>query len=363
MRILYVITPSRLSGAERMVLRMAQAQQRMGDSVSILTKPQPEFEAAASDAGVEATSAPIHGKLNFAAPRRIAGHIRRAGADVALTVHSTATLWGIKGAAIAGVPCLAYMQAANTRWPYNRAPAAIGCAEFVRQHLIAGGMPADRVYSVPNGIDAEPYLDDSDRASIRNELGLSESDIAVGTLAHFTPRKAHADLLKAASIAVRTAPNLVFLWAGEGPLEGALRTQAASMGLADRVRFLGFRSDAPRLHQAFDIFCLPSLLEGLPLSVLEAMASARPCVVTAVSGNPEIVADGVTGYLVPPRDPERLARAIEALANDAAARATMGQAGRRRVLESFTLDTAVRRMRDVIEREIVRQSGRPQRRG
>ncbi len=341
-----------------MVLRIAAAQQAMGDTVHILTKPLPAFEEAAEAAGIEVTSAGIHGKLNLAAPYRIAEHIRAVGAQVVLTVHSTATLWGIRGAAIARVPCVAYMQAANTRWPYNRAPATIGCAEFVRQHLIAGGMPPDRVYAVPNGIDATPYLDDADRTNIRRELGLAEGDVAVGTLAHFTPRKAHADLLKAAVIAVRSAPSLVLLWAGEGPLERSLRIEAARMGLADRVRFLGFRSDALRLHRAFDIFCLPSLLEGLPLSVLEAMASARPCVVTAVSGNPEIVVEGVTGFLVPPRDPERLAEAIAELANDPIARAAMGEAGRQRVLEHFTLDAAVRRMREVIEREIVRQSRR-----
>ena len=339
-----------------MVLRIGQAQQGLGDLVHILTKPQPEFEAAAADAGIGITSDAIHGKLNLAAPHRIAEHIRAVGAEVVITVHSTATLWGIKGAARARVPCLAYMQAANTRWPYIWAPAAIGCAEYIRQHLIAGGMPPDRVHVVANSIDAGPYLDDADRAGIRAELGLSETDIAVGTLAHFTPRKAHRDLLMAARIALPSAPDLVLLWAGEGPLERSLRVEAARMGLGERVRFLGFRSDSARLHRAFDIFCLPSLLEGLPLSVLEAMASARPCVVTSVSGNPELVVDGITGILVPPRDPAQLARALVMLANDAAVRSAMGAAGRRRVMEEFSLEASARQMRAVLELEIARQS-------
>lgn len=358
MRILYVITPSRLSGAERMLLRMALGQQRMGDTVRVLSRPLRAFERAAAEASVEMVCDSIGGKLNFGAVSRIAGHIRAFGAQVVITFHSTGTLWGVRAARSARVPCVAVMQAANTRWPYTTAPAAIGCAEFVRAHLVVGGMPPDRVYAVPNSIDPTPYLDHADRAAVRTDLGLANSDLAVGTLAHFTPRKAHSDLLEAAALVVRSVPNLVLLWAGEGPLEGALKAQASRMGLADRVRFLGFRSDAPRLHRAFDIFALPSLLEGLPLAVLEAMASARPCVVTAVSGNPELVEDGVTGFLVPPRDPEAMAQALLKLAGDPALRAAMGAAGRRRIMDRFTLDATVRLMRQVLEREVLRQMSR-----
>jgi glycosyltransferase involved in cell wall biosynthesis len=355
MRILYVITPSRLSGAERQLLRTAVVQRGMGDDVLVLSKPLPAFEGAAAEAGVPVVTARIGGKLNLAAPRRIARQIRRSGADVVVTVHSTATFWGVRAAAATHTPCVAYMQAANTPWPYTTAPAAIGCAEFVRRHLIQAGMRAERVYAVPNGIDPAPFLADETRAGVRSELGLADKDIAVGTLAHFTPRKAHADLLKAAAQIVPKVPNLKLLWAGEGPLEGELRRMAADLGLREHVRFLGFRSDAARLHQAFDIFALASLLEGLPLSVLEAMASARPCVVTAVSGNPELVEDGVTGYLVPPRDPLALSSALLRLVGDAELRAAMGDAARRRIMEHFTLDRTAAMMRDVLQAEIRRQ--------
>lgn len=357
MRILYVITPSRLSGAERMLLRMARVQRRHGDSVRVLSKPLDAFERAAADDGIEMVTGAIGGKLNLRACPTIVEHIQRFAPDVVLTMHSTGTLWGVRAARKAGVPCVALMQAANTRWPYTTAPAAVGCAEFVRQHLIAGGMSPDRVYAIPNGIEPEPYLDDEDRDQARSDLGLTPSDLAVGTLAHFTPRKAHSDLLDAAAIVTRSVPELVLLWAGEGPLETKLRQQAARLGLADRVRFLGYRTDAPRLHRAFDIFALPSLLEGLPLAVLEAMASARPCVVTAVSGNPELVDDGVTGCLVPPRDPEAMAQALIRLATNDEARRTMGLAGRKRIMEMFTLDGLMQRLCEVLEREIRRQRG------
>jgi len=352
LRILYVITPSRLSGAERITLHTAEVQQRHGDVVRVLSKPLPAFEAAAGEAGVDLVTGPIGGKLNLRSPGLIVEHIKSFHPDVVLTLHSTGTLWGVRAAKMAHVPCLAVMQSANTRWPYTTAPAAIGCAEFVRQHLIAGGMPPDRVHTVPNGIDPRPFLDDTLREKARAELGLADDDLAVGTLAHFTPRKAHADLLEAASIVVRHVPGLVLLWAGEGPLRSKLRRQALRLGLADRVRFLGFRSDVPVLHRAFDIFALPSLEEGLPLSVLEAMASARPCVVTEVSGNPELVEHGVTGFLARPHDPGAMARFIIGLAGDPDARRNMGLAGRRRIVEHFTLESQTTRLRRILEREI-----------
>jgi glycosyltransferase involved in cell wall biosynthesis len=221
---------------------------------------------------------------------------------------------------------------------------------------MAAGMSEERVYAVPNCIDPSPFLDDDDRQAARADLGLADEEVAVGTMAHFTPRKAHSDLLEAAALVAPQAPHVRWLWAGEGPLEARMRARARGLGLADRVCFLGYRSDAPRLHRAFDILALPSLAEGLPLVVLEAMASARPCVVTNVSGNPEIVADGATGLLVPPRCPSAMGEALLALARDPDLRARMGEAGRRRVLERFTMERMVELMRDVMDREIARQS-------
>lgn len=342
-----------------MVLRMARTQQLLGDTVTVLSKPLPAFADAAAEHGVPFVAARIGGKLNLAAMARIAARIRAFEPDVVCPVHSTATLWSVRAARFARVPCVAIMQAANTPWPYNKAPATVGCAEFVRQHLIRSGMPPDRAYAVPNGIDPAAYLDVEDRASARAELGLNDEDIAVGTLAHFTPRKAHRDLLDAASSLVPRYPGMRFLWAGEGSLEGPLKEDVARRELTANVRFLGFRRDAPRLHQAFDIVVLPSLNEGLPLVLLEAMASARPCVATAVAGSPELVVDGVTGFLVPPQAPHQLADAIGKLAADPERRQAMGAAGRQRVMERFSLQTTVNQLRAILASEIRRQTAAP----
>ena len=117
---------------------------------------------------------------------------------------------------------------------------------------------------------------------------------------------------------------------GDGPERGALETRIAQLGLGDRVHLLGFRTDIPELLAGCDLFVLPSLFEGLPLSILEAMAAGKAVVATAIGGNDEAVVDGVTGLLVPPADPEALADALRTLLREPERRRRLGEAGRRR---------------------------------
>ena len=119
--------------------------------------------------------------------------------------------------------------------------------------------------------------------------------------------------------------------------------------MADRVHFLGFRSDVPDLLAACDIFVLPSLCEGLPLAILEAMAAWKPVVATAISGTDETVVHGVTGLLVPPADPAALAGAIQSLLADPEASRRLGLAGRARVAREFLVETMVARVEAVYQ--------------
>jgi glycosyltransferase involved in cell wall biosynthesis len=142
-------------------------------------------------------------------------------------------------------------------------------------------------------------------------------------------------LLKAADILLKTG-SFLFLIAGDGPDREDFTSMADTLGLRQSVRFLGYRQDIPTLLKAADLFVLPSLSEGLPLSVLEAMAAKRAIVATRVGGIPDLVEDGITGLLVNPGDAVALAEAINALAIDPDRRISMGMAGRLRVEEHFT---------------------------
>ena len=144
-------------------------------------------------------------------------------------------------------------------------------------------------------------------------------------------------------------PNFVLLVAGEGEQFDPLEKEAFDLGIADNVKFLGFRDDVPSLLQAMDVFALPSLSEGLPLSILEALALQKPVVATNVGGIPEIVEDGATGYLVPLRDPEALADKILLFLRDPRLAASIGQAGRKKVETAFGLEKMVRDYQSLYE--------------
>ena len=168
-----------------------------------------------------------------------------------------------------------------------------------------------------------------------------EGSPVVGNVAALTDHKDHATLLEAAGLVLRTRPEARFVIAGEGELRRALEARVREGGLAGRVVFAGFRDDVDRLLPAFDVFCLSSHLEGLGTSLLDAMTFGRPVVATAAGGIPEAVEDGVTGRVVPVRDPRRSPRRFSELLRDPARRRAMGEAGRRRFDERFTADRMV----------------------
>jgi glycosyltransferase involved in cell wall biosynthesis len=183
-----------------------------------------------------------------------------------------------------------------------------------------------------NGVDGARLRAAADdpavRARARLALGCAEGDFVVGTGVVLSPQKGINYLLGAARRVLARAPEARFLIAGDGPLRPELERRAVALGLGERLRFLGYRRDIPEFLAALDLYALPSLWEGLPLSLLEALASGKPIVATAVGGNPEIVCDGLHGRLVPPRDEGALAEAIVGVRAAASLRAAA--AGRNR---------------------------------
>jgi glycosyltransferase involved in cell wall biosynthesis len=187
------------------------------------------------------------------------------------------------------------------------------------------------------------------RDGIRAELGIPEDAPVVGHVANFKAAKDHATLLRAAALLRRELPSVRFVLVGQGPLEAETRRLAGQLGLGQTVVFAGFRTDATRLMAGFDAFALSSTYEGLPIALIEAMAVGCPAVVTRVGGTPEVVADGVNGYLVPPRDPAALAAGLARLLGDRALRDGLGAAAAARA-QDFDIRKAVRRMEQVYAR-------------
>jgi L-malate glycosyltransferase len=204
------------------------------------------------------------------------------------------------------------------------------------------GFSGKSIEVIENGIDLARYIH-GDRALLRQRIGLDPQRRYIACIARFHPVKDHAMLLQAFAGVAAALPDVDLVLAGDGPLRETLVTQAATLGISGRVRFLGVRSDVADILQAVDMFALTSISEAASLTLLEAMASALPVVVTAVGGNSEIVVHGEHGYLVPRGDATAAAEAMLRLLRDPARACAMGEAGRRRVHERYDLSRTVER--------------------
>lgn len=220
----------------------------------------------------------------------------------------------------------------------ERRDRVVGVGEAVRQALIHNeGIPAGRVGVVYNGIDPDQFAAHTpDRDAVRQELGLSGEEFAILQVARLDYLKDHPTAVRTMARVVRRFPSARLLLVGEGPEREAIRAQVASLGLDDHVRLLGLRKDVPRLLAAADLFLLTSVSEGIPLTLIEAMAVGLPVVSTRVGGTGEVVIDGETGYLAPAGEDSVLAEAVERLGTQPALRREMGERGRERARGLFS---------------------------
>lgn len=238
--------------------------------------------------------------------------------------------------------------------------AILGNSVSVVRQLEAEGIPRERLGLIYNGVDAARFADKGKRSAVRAALGLSPSSLALMVVANLIPSKGHQDLFVALASAKPRLPGdwRLFLIGHDYGSGEALRAQAAASGIDPHVAFLGPRTDVPDLLAAADIGLLCSHEEGFSNALLEGMAAGIPMIATDVGGNAEAVIDGETGIIVPPRAPQRLADAIVRLANDAALRKRLGEAGARRVGAHFSLERCVE-LYDQLYRALLAGGGPP----
>lgn len=199
-------------------------------------------------------------------------------------------------------------------------------------------IPAAKISIVHNGILLPPY-DNAPKTALRTSLTGSKGQPIVLTVARLAEQKGHRYLLKAAVL----VPEAIFVLAGDGPERASLEAQTRELGLNGRVLFLGYRHDVSDLLASCDLFVLPSLFEGLPLSILEAMAANKPVVASAVGGNDEAIVHGETGLLVPPANPTALAAAIHTVLSNSDLARRLAATGKARVYEHFSAEAMVER--------------------
>ena len=257
-------------------------------------------------------------------------------------------------ARLLGVPQVIHLHYNVGPWlhaqPLGRLPrvrAVVCVSEFIRQQALAHGVLPARAFTLHNSV-ALPREPLADPADLRQELGLGPQSEVVLSAARLAPGKGHVDILRAFSRVASAHPAAVLLVAGEGELEGELRALAVELGLADRVRFLGFRRDVHRLLALSRVFIHPSLREPCALALLEAAAQGVPNVAYADGGTSELVEDGVTGLLARTGDMEQLGRSLGSLLDDAALAKRLGAAARERVRTRFDPATQGKRFVDIL---------------
>lgn len=215
---------------------------------------------------------------------------------------------------------------------------------MARDVLITCGHRATSLRVIHNAVRTSEYIRPPDPALRRTFVNGSQP--LVLTVARLDRQKGLEDLLEAAAL----VPQATFLVAGTGSEREVLRARQSELGLDDRVLFLGHRDDVPELLAICDVFVLSSHYEGLPMSIIEAMAAAKPVVATSAGGNGEVVVPGETGLLVPRRDPKALAAAIGTILTDPALARQLGEAGRVRAQREFSAEVMVQRVSDVYAR-------------
>jgi glycosyltransferase involved in cell wall biosynthesis len=356
--ILYFITELSTGGAQVALLRLLKGldRDRFSPTVACLYNGDGAVAQEIRALDIDVFDARMRHKADLLALPRLYHHIRRTHPTILHTSLFHANLPGRILGRLAGVPvviCSERTMAMESKWRYRLNRWTIGLVDCVvvvsanvRDFCISHiGLPADKLVVIYNGVDL-PQDRLAPQGKARADLSLPLDAPIIGAVSRLDPVKGVDVLLRA--IALVEDVHLAIV--GDGPERASLAALADDLGVSNRVHWAGHRRDVPRLLPAFDLFVQPSLHEGLSNATLEAMTAGLPVVATAVGGTSEVVVDEVTGFLVPPRDPQALAQGICALLHDSDLRRKMGRAGQARVAQHFSLKHMVEQTQALYER-------------
>lgn len=371
MNIVHLMASPFFGGPERQVLGLAEALPPRYRTTFLSFAERGLSEAflnRARAAGFEGVCLNANFPHIFRAAREVAGHLRRLRADVLCCSGYKPDIVGYLAARRSGIPVVAIAHgwtAATLRVRVNEAidrlvmrrmDCVVSVSEAQAVKVRRAGVRPERVVVIRNALRTAPLAprDPACREELQ-KLFTSPRQRIVVAAGRLSPEKGFDGLVNAAALVARQDPTIGFVVFGDGPLRQELARQIAARELEGSFVLAGFRGDVERYLPACDLAVLSSHREGLPVAVLEGMAAGLPVVATAVGGVPEVIDDGVHGYLVPPADPTALARRILDVLGDEASRQKMGQRGRARIESEFTFAIQAEAYTHLFERL---QSGR-----
>jgi glycosyltransferase involved in cell wall biosynthesis len=366
-RALFVIDELDVGGTEQQLLELVRRLDRARYAPLVACFRPGRVSREIESAGVPLVVLPKRAKADPWLVARLWGLIRRRRIELVQTYLFTANTWARAAAALARVPIIVSSERNVDMWEeaYKQrlgrlldrfTRATIANSKAVKAYLVGKGLRPDKVRVIYNGVDLARFEGPVTPDATKQELGIPAHHSVALLLARLEPQKLPGTFLEAAARLAERWPALSFLVVGGGSLLPELPRQAAALGLAGRVVFTGPRRDVARLLGACDVSVMCSRKEGMSNTVMESMAAGKPVVATPVGGNPELIEDGRTGFLVPVSDPDALAARIDRLLAEPGLAKAMGLAARARIGELCSVDgmaSATARLYD----ELVRAAG------
>jgi len=370
LRVMFVITSMPVGGAETLLVALVRRLDRDRFSPELCCLKHLDVLGQVLAREIPAFAELLSHKYDLRVLPRLVGLMRRRRSDAVATVGTGDKMCGGRRAArLAGVPVICSALHATglpervgrlNRLLTPLTDAFIAVAEPHGQYLAEHeGCPAQKVRVIPNGVDPQRFQPRPAGDSLRRELGLETGTPVAAIVAALRPEKNHELFLHAAALVHGHLPEARMLIVGDGPRRAALEGLAAELGLGDCVRFLGTRRDVPEILALADVLVLSSHMEANPVSILEAMACAKPVVATRVGSVPETVCHGVTGYLVTPGAEEALAERMLSLLRDRDQAAAMGSAGREEVVARWSIAEMVRGYENLLLELYAAKAGSP----
>jgi len=369
-RVLHVVLGLEIGGLEAFVLDLSKAYRKNVSSTIVCLRGQGKIMAKDT---AHANIVYLDGPENFSwgLIRRLQQLIRSESIDIVHTHNPGPHLYGALAGRLCGKPVIHTKHGRN--YPDNRRKVLLNRIATILTHRIIAvsrdaeavcreieSVPRAKLRTILNGTDLEEFVPKAQTGDLKTKLGIPPETPLIGIIARLSRVKNHKLLFRSMQKLAALGVDAALAVVGDGPLEQDLHQSVEELQLEDTVHFLGARSDVGDLYPEFDVFVLSSLSEGVSLTLLEAMSCQIPVVATRVGGNPEVVEDGVTGYIVDESE-ESIAAALAALlAEEGAAekRTAMGKMGRKRVAEVFSMEMTANSYLDEYRQLVSKRSER-----
>ena len=350
MKILHLISSGGMYGAEAVILNLCgviQASNQHQGVLGIFANANLSLHEAALRAGLESHLIPCHGQFDRSVPAAIRSLVQQTGADVIHSHGYKSDVYAWLALRRTPVPLVSTchtwydnnlslrIYGAVDRWVLRSYDEVVAVSGQVQDRLLRAGVEPKRVHLIRNGINVRPFADAVSQRRQRQEAG---DAVRVGLVGRLAPEKGVDVFLRAAAEVLKEFPETQFVVVGDGPDRAALEELRKTLNLEDKASLPGPRGDMPHFYGSIDLLVSASRQEGLPMALLEGMASGLPVVVTSVGQVPQVIDSNTVGRIVPPGDPSVIARAITELLRDANLRQRIGMAAQARIAAEFSAD-------------------------